>query len=309
MNFKKNDHIKYEYYVYRYTDKRTGEIVYIGKTNRSLKARVNAHKREEWFAPYDCNIDCVKLSNEVETDSVEKFLINLYKPAINLKDKIPFLTKEISLEGLNWIPYEVYLESLTKSSSRMEMLKKMALTQVDLVDAICESDGISIIFPSVVSTLPCLEGLLEFADKEVSTFDGGYKYNLVFGVKEYIEEHYDEILASIWMPVVQISNISDRYAEDFATCDYGFEVLSLLKEFAYNGYQMEEEDERFVVSLAKKYESTMKYFEPYVGKVRCFSDTIYFEWSYENEENVPNIVKSICKDFIRLTRMDEIWNY
>jgi hypothetical protein len=302
-----------EFYVYRYTDKRTRDVVYIGKTNCSLKSRINAHKREEWFAPYDCDVDFIKLSNEVETDSVEKFLINYYKPCINLKDKVPFVTKEINLEGLDWHPYEEYLELLKTNKARKEILKREALKQVEVLDTLVEAYANgedTIVLPYLASNLPYFDEWIMFVGKEVVSVEGGYQYALLPEAKKEIESKYEGILASIWMPLVSMWDISDASAKEFATLEYAFEIVKEMKEFAYNGYLYEEGFWEMCLNILPiKYLPAIFYFEKYTEPARIYSDGIYIEWSYEQDEKLPIILEEICKDFVKLVRKEEIWQF
>ncbi len=122
-----------EYCVYRYTDQKSGEVVYIGKTDHSLSSRVNAHKKEKAFLGRDCRIDFVRLSNAVETDCVEKLLINYYKPVINCKDKVFGYTEGLSLPELNWISYEEY-QKPKKRQDEKESLYQQALKDYELLN-------------------------------------------------------------------------------------------------------------------------------------------------------------------------------
>ena len=83
-----------DYCVYRYTLRETGEVIYIGKTDASLKQRIDAHQKEDNFAPYIglWDIDYLELQNNTETDIIEKYLINYYKPILNTKDNVTGFT-------------------------------------------------------------------------------------------------------------------------------------------------------------------------------------------------------------------------
>lgn len=72
--------------VYKYVYK--GSIIYIGKTNSSLKNRVRAHEKEKKFIEYlnDAKIYFVELKNKAETSFMEKCLINKYRPILNITD-------------------------------------------------------------------------------------------------------------------------------------------------------------------------------------------------------------------------------
>lgn len=309
---------KSEFYVYRYTDRATKAVVYIGKTNCSLKARVDAHKREAAFRPYQCDIDCVRLSNSVETDSVEKFLINYYKPCINLKDKVPMLTKDVSLKGLVWIPYEEYLASLKNNKARASVLKKEALKMSNILDIIicmCADTVVhgpkdnEVPLPELVSHFPTLDGYYQFARKEVTKNGEDYVHTILPGAPSYLEEHYFEVLSSIWRPVVQLWDLSDSELPDFAACEYAYEAIDLLKSFAREGYQSEDYPERFVALLPSKYACAIPLIERGVGDIH-FQEMwgkIAFEWSHEQDSKLREALESVSKEFVRLVRSDGIW--
>lgn len=75
------------YCVYKYVYQ--NKIIYIGKTDSSLEARIYGHSKEDKFKPYltDCEIYYIALRNSVETSVIEKILINKYRPILNIADK------------------------------------------------------------------------------------------------------------------------------------------------------------------------------------------------------------------------------
>lgn len=301
-----------EFYVYRYTNKKTNEVVYIGKTNCSLKARINAHKREESFAPYDCDVDFIKLSNEVETDSVEKFLINYYKPCINLKDKVPFLTESIEMSGLNWEPYSVYLSGLKTNLQRKNIVKKQALKQTYIYEKLEEAFYLgesSITLPFVDISLPMLDSPFNWSEKEVSSVPGGYLFTILKGAKETFESNRNEILASIWMPVVSMWDISNENSLNFFKVECALEILKLMKGFAYDGFSIEDHYEPFVNILPKRLESGICYFEKYTEPIHTIGEKIYIEWVDENHEHIEEIKEEIFKDFVKFLKFEGIWNF
>ena len=299
-----------EFYVYRYIEKKTGAVVYVGKTNCSLKARINAHKRESWFAPYDCYVEFVKLSNEVETDSVEKFLINYYKPAINLKDKVPFSTVEISLSGLDWHPYEEYLEGLKMNRVRLEVLKKEALKQVFTLEKLEEAvlgKETTVVLPFVSTTLPFLDGLFLATEKEVSQIKGGYLHHIKDDAVDVLKNRYNEILAAIWLPVA-IS--SETGLDGIVLFEKAMELFQNMEEFARDGYLYEEDFyEAYVNIVPLEYEPVVCYFEKYTEPVQKYSDKIFIEWTMSQNDEMPKIKEEICKDFVAFLRRSGIWSY
>lgn len=200
-----------EYYVYRYTDKASKRVVYIGKTDHSLRSRILAHKKEASFKDYDCDIDFVRLANSVETDSVEKLLINYYKPAINIKDKTDGFTEGLILPLLNWIPYELYQSKRKSSEDDYKQALYSAQVDTELIYAAidCNHDN-----NMVVSTKhPHLTGLLKYKDKKLIVLDKevtkkGEIYEEVLRPKacRFIDEHFHELLFESWKEVVCISS-------------------------------------------------------------------------------------------------------
>lgn len=303
-----------EFYVYRYTDKKTNQVVYIGKTNCSLKARINAHKREESFAPYNCDIDFVKLSNEVETDSIEKFLINYYKPCINLKDKVPFLTESIGIGGINWEPYSTYLNGLKTNLQRKNIAKEQALKQTYIFEQLEEAFELNkrrIILPFVDVSLPMVGGDFNFnwSKKEVESTIGGYLFTILDDAKEIFELNKNEILASIWMPIVSMWDISVENSSNFFKIECALEILKSMKDFAYDGFAIEDHYEPFVNILSSRLESGIPYFEKWTEPVYISNDKIYIEWVDENHEHINEIKEEIFKDFIKFLKFEGIWDY
>lgn len=301
-----------EFYVYRYTDKKTNQVVYIGKTNCSLKARVNAHKREEAFSPYDCEIDFVKLSNEVETDSIEKFLINYYKPCINLKDKVPFLTETIELDGLNWEPYSTYLDGLKTNLQRKKIVKDQALKQIYIFEQLEEAFALNkdkITLPFVDVSLPMVNRTFNWSKKEVESTTNGYIFIILDNAKETFELNRNEILASIWMPVVSMWDISNKNSSNFFKIECALEILKSMKEFAYDGFAIEDHYEPFVNILPMRLKEGIGYFEKYTEPVCFVGGKIYIEWVDDNHEHINTIKEEIYKDFVKFLRFEGVWDF
>lgn len=94
--------------IYKYVDRRSDEIIYIGKSNSSIKSRIWGHSSEEKFQPYltDCDIYTIELPNSVEIDLLEKALINQYKPILNDIDNLEGFSGVIQINEPEWIKYE-----------------------------------------------------------------------------------------------------------------------------------------------------------------------------------------------------------
>lgn len=75
------------FFIYRYLI--CDEVIYIGKTKRDLKKRIDEHKLERKFMPYlaKAKIEYYETATEVEMDIHEKYWINVYMPKLNVVDK------------------------------------------------------------------------------------------------------------------------------------------------------------------------------------------------------------------------------
>ena len=73
--------------VYKYVH--NGEIIYIGKSDSSIESRISGHSRESKFKPFlkKCEIYYAWLPNPAYTMIFETFLINKYKPHLNVSMK------------------------------------------------------------------------------------------------------------------------------------------------------------------------------------------------------------------------------
>lgn len=106
-----------EHYVYKYV--KDGKVIYVGKTNRSLKARIDAHAKEEKFVPYfPCEIWISAFNNAAQVNGWESLLIDAYQPVLNITDKFGGEPNQ-EIDRLLWMPYNTYLdECIAKSTSR-----------------------------------------------------------------------------------------------------------------------------------------------------------------------------------------------
>lgn len=76
-----------EHFVYKYVSE--NKIIYVGKVDSDLKRRVEEHAKETKFLPYleNAEIYCMRLANSTETTILELYLINKYKPVLNVTAK------------------------------------------------------------------------------------------------------------------------------------------------------------------------------------------------------------------------------
>ena len=96
-------------YIYRYKTK-NHPWLYVGKSDRNLKGRINSHKKEDKFKPYlkDCSIFYFELDNPAQSKFVESYLIDKYKPLLNCVDKYEGVSP-FSLNIPDWKPLKHYV--------------------------------------------------------------------------------------------------------------------------------------------------------------------------------------------------------
>lgn len=88
------------------------EIVYIGKADKDIMSRIVAHKAESKFQPYlkDCVIYYTECVNPAHTTILETYLINKYKPRLNVsmkyKDRLPISLIEPEWKPISELPCE-----------------------------------------------------------------------------------------------------------------------------------------------------------------------------------------------------------
>lgn len=95
-------------YVYKYVHP-DYPWLYVGKSDTSAKDRINAHSKEEKFLPFlnDVKIFYIELDNKAQSKFVEAYLIDKYKPHLNIIDKYE-QESAFELNIPEWIPYENY---------------------------------------------------------------------------------------------------------------------------------------------------------------------------------------------------------
>ena len=90
--------------VYRYIYK--DEVIYVGKSDSNIGSRIKAHSKEDRFQPFlgECEISYAKLANPALTTIYETYLINKYKPKLNMAmkydDEISFELPELDWQKL-----------------------------------------------------------------------------------------------------------------------------------------------------------------------------------------------------------------
>ena len=117
-----------EHGVYKFVEKDSKQIVYIGKTNNSFKQRIDAHIKgkgiDEKFKPYvnKCDVYIARLINGTETDIMEKILINKYKPVLNIIDNSEGYSGLIKCEEPIWEKYGSKQREQKRKNKKKEII-------------------------------------------------------------------------------------------------------------------------------------------------------------------------------------------
>lgn len=85
------------------------KIIYIGKTDKSFRSRINGHAKEDKFKKYlqKAEIYIFLTANSTETTVYEKLLINKYQPILNVVDTHD-TTMGIDFKEPEWVSYEEF---------------------------------------------------------------------------------------------------------------------------------------------------------------------------------------------------------
>lgn len=109
--------------LYKFVTRDTGEIIYIGKSNNNIKSRIDAHIRgkgiDEKFNAYRNNykVYISFMPNTVETDIMERALINKYKPILNKCDNYQGTSELIQVKEPQWVEY-IRLSDISSTQSK-----------------------------------------------------------------------------------------------------------------------------------------------------------------------------------------------
>lgn len=300
--------------VYRYTLVETGEVIYIGKTDASLKQRIDAHEKEEKFIPYLglWKIDYMELANNVETDIIEKYLINQLKPILNEKDCTEGLTSmDISLPA--WISYEQYKEKIQKDDSFL--LATISAAKIDesffqdVYDAILseKEEFVSTkLHPTGILPLP--SGKRKVTKMHICSIFGGYKQFLNSETMEEIYSYPKQIQLAIWMPVAKLWNFSNNDRKYFDELTLLYDFASVLYEFRENGFVEEPDSERNILHI-KTNERILTYYKELFSNVSKYNDDMYLEINSDNYDKIPCILEKIAGKFLVLFRITGIISY
>ena len=79
-------------FVYRFKDKKTQEIIYVGRTGRTLETRMKEHFGERGHLSRECydsvgRIEYIPMATKNNAILAEVYFINKYKPRFNKQDK------------------------------------------------------------------------------------------------------------------------------------------------------------------------------------------------------------------------------
>lgn len=282
-----------EFAVYKYVYE--DRVIYVGKTNASLKARIDAHSREESFKPYmAAKIWYCELSNEVETDSVEKVLINLYKPEINIKDKVPLLTGEVALPDLKWIPYEEY----KPLNVRLKLAKERAAKEVAFVDALSESGGCEF----TLSFIPeiTFAGSTSLIEKDIS-FDGSlYHFKPTKEGYKMAEENYHSLVFYCTSFLVPLIKNKEKYE-----LLLGF--VREVQKYILGGYVSEWLEDQFSLFIPSRYEAILDVVSKITGITPKKYGTHYeLEWCEEHNSFLEDIRDAARYEIVKQARIEEL---
>lgn len=110
-------------YVYKYVDKNTNEILYIGKTT-GLQKRIKQHSHEYYFSncKNDIEIYWCKCKNAAHMNLLEAYLIDKYQPKLNKALKCGD-SLDINMPEPDWLLFEEK-SNKKKGKSRTKPLNK-----------------------------------------------------------------------------------------------------------------------------------------------------------------------------------------
>lgn len=297
-----------DYCVYRYTLRETGEVIYIGKTDNSLKQRVDAHAKEENFAPYIglWDIDYLELQNNTETDIIEKYLINLYKPILNTKDNVSGFTN-MSITLPEWKPYSVYE---TDRKHATEVLIKQALRQAKLDDTfLCTAYGNrETPFTLDFYHCGCIAGI-SFATKNVIQSERIEEDLLHRKVKhheyiytpqntEYLEQHFEELEELCFRPVALLWDFNEEDRQKLDVLTECSQILEDMLLFAKDKFQIEGLEKDFYILECNP--DCLSYLQILFYSISGNNGNYYIEVDETKFDEIDNIKIRIAKDKLKI---------
>lgn len=275
-----------EHGVYRYLTK-DNQYLYVGKTDRSIRSRIVAHKIEPKFQNLpEYKVEYVILSNAVESDCIEKFLINKYKPILNDKDKVDGLTAEINIENLKWRPYETYEFKKHESFSRNVTMAKQ---QYQYLQAImnCDEDGYFHFTQMSNLLLPIKDEYFILSDKN-SYFDGkGYVFRINEDELLLVKENYYRIIADIFTPILNRVEMDEDDELVYSIASSAMEFGEVIDHFADNGFIDDRSYEQYIMSFDNTEQEILECYgdifaeQPWISKNMNFVEIpsdLYFQY-------------------------------
>lgn len=137
-------------YVYRFKHYITSEVLYVGKTSRKLKYRMNEHFNGAGHLSKKCyrkvgKIEYIELYSDADARLVEQYMINKYKPIYNTSGKSEDRqTIKLNSVQKKWMLYEDRKKSFIRfnlfgfnvfkeSKSKKKKSKKKNLDLADVI--------------------------------------------------------------------------------------------------------------------------------------------------------------------------------
>ena len=277
-----------DYCVYRYTLRETGEVIYIGKTDASLKQRIDAHQKEDNFAPYLglWDIDYLELQNNTETDIIEKYLINYYKPILNTKDNVTGFTN-MSITLPDWKPYAVYEADGARTVMAVDRCKEFTLDFYHNG----QIAGMSFSKQDIIQSTKKEEDLLHRpVMKHVYTYE---PQNI-----EYLEKHFEEIEEKCFYPVAILWDFQEEQRQYLDILTEVSQMIEDLKRFASEGFQIEDYDKDEYILECNP--DCIPYIEDLFYNI-CGNDGHYYITVDETKFNeIENIQIKIAKERLKI---------
>jgi len=301
-----------DYCVYRYVLPNTGQVIYIGKTDTLLRQRIEAHAKEDKFAPYlgQWIVEYIELANRVETDIVEKYLINYWKPILNEKDHAEGLTN-MSIKLPKWIPYEKYEEKWKEGNAALVTNAiKTAMLDETLFWAAYDaalSGTYEFVVPILHPTgmIPLPETRSSVTKKEVKRCINGYKQVLLPDAVPRLLQSPNLILTNVWLPVAELWNWKKAEYQGFLQLKKYMNFANTLEEFKKNGFQEDWDSEPFILRIEPD-ENLCAWYAPLFGSLVKGKSYYYAEINCEAYHLIPGILESIANKMLKHLQINDI---
>lgn len=300
-----------EHCIYKYTQLSSGDVLYIGKTDASLKQRIDAHAKEPSFEPYlgDYKVEYFTLANSTETDIVEKYLINLWKPPLNKKDNVGGL----SVTGLlipTWHPYEEYEAKHYKDiPGYVKKLKQTSIMTEELIDAAYDAllEGESSFVTNTLASGVVFSyddsRMLPLVEKETQATESGYSHILSQEAKVHLESNIWKIRRANWLPVAKVFPFKDQDKEIFNQYEEAYLFAKKLEWFKVNGFYEDELSEMCVLTIGKSEAIRSFYSEMILESYGSLA-----EIDCEGYDKIPRILENIAQKECQFFKSRGIWD-